>query len=160
MGSFVSSSVPCDAVLWDLDGTLIDTSSASMETLRELVLELGGELELSTLVPIVEQQSAINTGKKATNAGKEAWALEVLRVTSLEAKLSPAALVKKWDERMVKKRADIQLMPGAMEVRACESRSDELSRCVYGSLLTPQSFLAPRFTRLCRIFTSLEYHRP
>mmetsp|Transcript_568 Transcript_568/g.1014 ORF Transcript_568/g.1014 Transcript_568/m.1014 type:complete len:253 (-) Transcript_568:30-788(-) len=102
--------------LWDLDGTLIDTSSASMITLQQLIVELGGKLELSTLVPIVEQSAAISTGQKATKSSKEHWAQQVLRVTGLEAKLTPAALVKKWEDRMIKKRADIQLMPGAMEV--------------------------------------------
>lgn len=76
--------------LWDLDGTLIDTSSASMITLQQLIVELGGELELSTLVPIVEQSAAISTGQKATKSSKEHWAQQVLRVTGLEAKVRVA----------------------------------------------------------------------
>ena len=115
MGGFTSRTRP-QAVLWDLDGTLIDTSSSSLETLREIIMEEGGNLELNTLVPIIEQQAAILTGKKASKKSKESWACEVLKVTKLDSKLSSEALVKKWDDRMVTKRADIKLMPMALEI--------------------------------------------
>ena len=55
MGGFVSGNGKVDAVLWDLDGTLIDTSSSSLLSLVEILEEFGVSLDLAQITPIIEQ---------------------------------------------------------------------------------------------------------
>ncbi|GMI47401.1 hypothetical protein TrCOL_g3662 [Triparma columacea] len=110
MGGFVSGNGKVDAVLWDLDGTLIDTSSSSLLSLVEILEEFGVSLDLAQITPIIEQQS--HTGEKK-DKGK--WASTVLEMTGLK-KLTAEELLKRWDEKMVQKRASIKALPGAIEV--------------------------------------------
>jgi len=96
MGGIISGN-NVDAVLWDLDGTLIDTSSSSLVSLQEILQEYSVNLDLAQLTPIIEQQS--HTGEKKE---KGDWASKVIEITGL--KVKPSELVKRWDAKMVKKR--------------------------------------------------------
>ena len=109
MGGIISGR-KVDAVLWDLDGTLIDTSSSSLLSLVEILDEFGVSLDLAQLTPMIEQQS--HTGEKKE---KGAWASTVLEMTGLK-KLTQEELLKAWDKKMTQKRASIKVMPGAIEV--------------------------------------------
>lgn len=76
MGGAIFASIKVDAVLWDLDGTLIDTSSSSLVALKEILEEdFTVSLDLAKLTPIIEQQS--HTGEKRD---KGDWAVRLERI--------------------------------------------------------------------------------
>ncbi|GMH96042.1 hypothetical protein TrST_g916 [Triparma strigata] len=115
MGGMISRTLPIDAVLWDLDGTLIDTSSSSLHALSEILEENEISLTINQLAPIIEQNMAISASP-SEKKDKESWAREVLKLTTSKTTLSASDLVKKWDDKMLKRRSEIKLLPQALEL--------------------------------------------
>jgi beta-phosphoglucomutase-like phosphatase (HAD superfamily) len=116
MGGIISGTLPIDAVLWDLDGTLIDTSSSSLHALSEILEENEISLTINQLAPIIEQNMAVSASPSGEKKDKESWAREVLKLTSSTTTLSASDLVKKWDDKMLKRRSEIKLLPQALEL--------------------------------------------
>ncbi|GMH63678.1 hypothetical protein TL16_g03778 [Triparma laevis f. inornata] len=116
MGGLVSRSHPIDAVLWDLDGTLIDTSSSSLHALAEILEENEITLTINQLAPIIEQNMAVSASPTSVKKDKESWAREVLKLTNSSTNLTASDLVKKWDDKMLQRRSEIKLLPYALEL--------------------------------------------
>ena len=93
MGGVISGWSKVDAVLWDLDGTLIDTSSSSLVALKEILEEdFTVSFDLAKVTPIIEQQS--HTGKKRE---KWDWAVRMWR----ESKQHPLPCSKPFPARFI-----------------------------------------------------------
>jgi len=130
MGSSLTRA-PLAAVLWDLDGTLIDTSSSSFVALLEILQELCqkhkivSEITREQLLPLIASDTVGGDGKDGKVADgdgvkkkdKEGWAAEALALTGLDKKgVKPKALVDKWESAMITRRAQIPLLPGSIEL--------------------------------------------
>lgn len=134
MGGALGRSRPA-AILWDLDGTLLDTSSSSFHALTDVLASLlrehavAGAPPFEALLPVLspgdeavslpppsrdEKERADEDGVK--RPAKHAWAKIALDMFHLSAHETPAGLVSKWESAMIKRRAAIPLLPGAIEL--------------------------------------------
>ena len=121
-----SSTVRPDAILWDLDGTLIDTSRQSISALQASVQVLTGQKVNKTefLLPIITTQKDGASAQDIQNVKKNdklGWAEQVLKEiddsksSKSKRKVTPEMLVSEWEIQMLRNRKNIALMPGALE---------------------------------------------
>lgn len=102
--------------MWDLDGTLIDTSRQSLSSLRQAITTLYGasiKIDTSTLLPIFTAAQDITSVLAKDKLG---WAAEVIAIAKSKKKITPQQLVSEWEVQMLRNRSNIQLMPGALDV--------------------------------------------
>lgn len=123
MGGIISSSGKRpEAILWDLDGTLIDTSRSSIAALNSAIMKLTKNkmtFDHQTLLPIVTKSNkATKQSTDMNNANnpqdKLEWATKIISELQLTT-VTPKLLVSEWDSAMLRNRASIPLMPFALE---------------------------------------------
>mgnify|MGYP000350593065 FL=1 len=130
MGQCSSKNTP-EAVLWDLDGTLIDTSRQSLSALQAAMVSLLGKqykVDTSVLLPIIsgDSSNAAQDMLAFEKKDKLGWAADVLKEIGAgnnnnnnnnnKTKVTPKQLVEEWEVHMLRNRRNISLMPGALEV--------------------------------------------
>jgi pseudouridine 5'-phosphatase len=113
------STAPLQAVLWDLDGTLIDTSRSSFNALLDILTEhlkknkILLDIPAGELLPLIGNNSSVS-GAQWQHKGD--WAKVALEMCKLEKIVTPKQLIKQWEGVMLTRRAEIPLLPGALEL--------------------------------------------
>ena len=90
------------AVLWDLDGTLLDTETLSSEAIQAVLSDCGATLEWELKKTLMGLPGSV-------------WPAMVVDAYALQGRLSPADLLQRWETNMAGMSERIQKMDGALE---------------------------------------------
>eukprot|EP01090_Pellita_catalonica_P000240 TRINITY_DN10168_c0_g1_i1.p1 TRINITY_DN10168_c0_g1~~TRINITY_DN10168_c0_g1_i1.p1 ORF type:complete len:238 (+),score=38.27 TRINITY_DN10168_c0_g1_i1:29-715(+) len=99
-----------EAVIFDLDGTLLDTEPLSTQAIREVIEPLGGSIDW-------------NLKKKLLGLRGSDWSRVVIDDQGLHEKITPTELVEKWEEHLIKLYPQAAILPGVESLTAHLSKN-------------------------------------
>jgi beta-phosphoglucomutase-like phosphatase (HAD superfamily) len=100
-----STRSPIAAVIFDLDGTLLDTETLSTAAMNQVLQRFGDNYEVLWELK-----------KKILGMRGDQWGRVVVEDLQLTDKLHPEHLVRDWETNMNAMSGDVSLMPGAAEL--------------------------------------------